>query len=162
VADDAKPINVLKGAGLRPTETRQRVLAALSSAGRSLSHAELADALPDLDRVTVFRSLKILKKARLVHSVRGTDGTARFGPNPAETPGCPGGHPHFLCVECGSMTCLPDQAMPDVRVPRGALVHGKQLVVYGVCAQCAASIKAQTGGRSLRAATHRDASGGEM
>jgi Fur family transcriptional regulator, ferric uptake regulator len=141
--------NILKGAGLRPTPTRQRVLAALVSAGQSLSHAELADALPDLDRVTVFRSLKILKKARLVHSVRGTDGTLRFGTNPAQTAGCPGGHPHFLCVKCGSMACLPDQALPDVRLPRGALVHGKQLVVYGVCAQCAPSIKAP-GGQSQR------------
>jgi Fur family transcriptional regulator, ferric uptake regulator len=162
MTDDLELSKILKGAGLRPTPTRQRVLAALSSAGRSLSHAELADALADLDRVTVFRSLKILKKARLVHSVRGTDGTARFGTNPAETSGCPGGHPHFLCVECGSMTCLPDQAMPDVRVPKGALVHGKQLVVYGVCAQCAASIKARSGGRSQRAGAHGDASGGEI
>jgi Fur family transcriptional regulator, ferric uptake regulator len=150
MAEDHQPTNMLKGAGLRPTPTRQRVLAALMSAGQSLSHAELADALPDLDRVTVFRSLKMLKEVRLVHSVRGTDGTLRFGTNPAQTPGCPGGHPHFLCVECGGMTCLPDQVLPDVRVPRGALVQGKQLVVYGVCARCAPSIKVRTGGQSRR------------
>lgn len=141
MVDDPKPYVLLEGAGLRPTEVRQRVLSALLSAGRSLSHRELADLLVGLDRVTIFRSLKLLKKSALVHGVQGVDGTLRYVVNPSErrggNAGCPGGHPHFLCLECGAMTCLLDQELPRVRVSEGAEVRGKQLLVYGICPSCA-------------------------
>ena len=54
-------IDILDGAGIRPTKARAQVLEAILSSGRSLSHSELASLLPALDRVTVFRSLKALK-----------------------------------------------------------------------------------------------------
>jgi Fur family ferric uptake transcriptional regulator len=132
-----EPSIMLKRAGLRPTSARQRVLSSLRAAGRSLSHRELADLLLGLDRVTIFRSLKNLKKARLVHSVQGIDRTLRYFINPDEKRGCPGGHPHFLCLKCGGMSCLTDQQIAVVRVPPGAEVRGKQLLVYGDCPSCA-------------------------
>ena len=137
---------MLKEAGLRPTSARQRVLSSLQTAGKSLSHRELVDLLFGLDRVTIFRSLKNLKKARLVHSVQGVDRTLRYFINPAEKRGCPGGHPHFLCLKCGGMSCLSDQQIAVVRVPPGAEVRGKQLLVYGVCPSCA-SKRARTAPR---------------
>lgn len=132
----AKPSSVLKDAGLRPTLARQRVLSSLLTAGRSLSHRELVDLLFELDRVTIFRSLKNLKKARLVHSVQGIDGTLRYVPNPTQERGCPGGHPHFLCLECRGMSCLIDQDMPVIRVPERTEVRGKQFLIYGICPSC--------------------------
>jgi Fur family ferric uptake transcriptional regulator/Fur family zinc uptake transcriptional regulator len=53
-------------------------------------------------------------------------------------PGCPGNHPHFLCRVCGRMSCLSEQTLPRVEVPEGAEVEGKQLLVFGVCAECRA------------------------
>ena len=146
----AEPLTMLKEAGLRPTTARQRVLSSLLTAGRSLSHRELAERLSEIDRVTIFRSLKNLRKARLVHSVQGIDGTLRYVPNPAPARGCPGGHPHFLCVKCRGMTCLTDQSMPVVRVPEGTEVRGKQFLVYGVCSSCASLKHARTAPRSNR------------
>ena len=130
---------LLREAGLRPTSARQRVLASLHTAGRALSHRELVDLLTGLDRVTIFRALKNLRKARLVHSVQGIDRTLRYFPNTEETRGCPGGHPHFLCLRCRGMSCLADQAIAVVRVPSGAEVRGKQLLVYGLCPACASN-----------------------
>ncbi|HUW41704.1 MAG TPA: transcriptional repressor [Rectinemataceae bacterium] len=143
MADDSASCDLLEGAGLRPTEVRRRVLSALLSAGRPLSHRELVELLPGLDRVSIFRSLKLLKEAALLHGVQGVDGTLRFVVNPAERKGCPGGHAHFLCLECGAMTCLLDQELPRVRVPEGAEVRGKQLLVYGLCPACAAGKRAR-------------------
>jgi Fe2+ or Zn2+ uptake regulation protein len=137
MSDDTESGAMLEEAGLRPTPVRQRVLSALLDSGRSLSHRELTDLLAGLDRVTIFRSIKLLKKAGLVHGVQGIDGTIRYVVNPREKRGCPGGHPHFFCVACGTMTCLDDQALPHVSVPRGAEVGGKQLLVYGRCPACA-------------------------
>jgi len=174
---------MLEEAGLRPTTVRQRVLSALFASGRSLSHRELADLLVGLDRVTIFRSLKLLKGAGLVHGVQGVDGTLRYIANPAERRGaagqsaagraatgdrvagaaggqtqdaaegrCPGGHPHFLCLQCGAMTCLADQGMPYLRVPEGAEVRGKQLLIYGICPSCASGKRASSAPRSNRGA----------
>ncbi|MGA2546621.1 MAG: transcriptional repressor [Rectinemataceae bacterium] len=137
MAEDRGSWAMLEEAGLRPTEVRQRVLSSLLAAGSSLSHRELTDLLVGLDRVTIFRSIKLLKKAGLVHGVQGIDGTLRYVVNPREKRGCPGGHPHFFCVACGTMTCLADQALPHVRVPQGAEVGGKQFLVYGRCPSCA-------------------------
>jgi Fur family transcriptional regulator, ferric uptake regulator len=142
----AEPSTVLREAGLRPTSARLRVLSSLQTAGRSLSHRELVDLLFGIDRVTIFRSLKNLKKARLVHSVQGVDRTLRYFINPAEKRGCPGGHPHFLCLRCRGMSCLTDQQIAVVRVPPGAEVRGKQLLVYGICTSCA-SKRARTAPR---------------
>jgi Fe2+ or Zn2+ uptake regulation protein len=129
-------IALLSEAGLRPTAQRESVLATLLATGRSLSHPELADLLPALDRVTVFRSLKTLKASGLLHAVRGIDGIQRYFVNPRGKRGCPGSHPHFLCLVCGEMSCLEDQVLPRVEVPRGSEVQGKQLLVYGTCARC--------------------------
>jgi len=132
-------VALLNEAGLRPTAPRETVLATLLAAGRSLSHPDLADLLPALDRVTVFRSLKTLKASGLLHAVRGIDGILRYFVNPHGKRGCPGSHPHFLCLGCGEMSCLEDQSLPRVEVPRGSEVQGKQLLVYGVCARCSAA-----------------------
>jgi Fur family ferric uptake transcriptional regulator len=42
------------------------------------------------------------------------------------------------------MSCLLDQEMPVVRVPAGAQVRGKQLLVYGICPDCASLKPART------------------
>lgn len=128
---------MLERAGLRRTELRLLLLSTLLGAGPSLSHRELVDRLAGLDRVTVYRNLKLLQKAGLVHGVQGVDGVRRYIVNPSGKPGCPGGHPHFLCLGCGEMSCLSGQELPRVSVPKGAEVRGKQLLVYGLCASCA-------------------------
>ncbi|HOX46001.1 MAG TPA: transcriptional repressor [Myxococcota bacterium] len=128
----------LAAAGLRRTGPRLAVLRALFRARRPLAHAELAAraALGGLDRVTIYRVLAALRRAGLVHEVRGVDGTLRFGWHPGQDAHCPGDHAHFLCLRCGGMQCLSEQPMPRVAVPRGARVQGKQLLAYGTCARC--------------------------
>jgi Fe2+ or Zn2+ uptake regulation protein len=148
MAEDQGSWAMLEEAGLRPTEVRQRVLSSLLAAGSSLSHRELTDLLVGLDRVTIFRSIKLLKRAGLVHGVQGIDGTLRYVVNPREKRGCPGGHPHFFCVACGTMTCLADQVLPHVSVPLGAEVGGKQLLIYGRCPACASPRPTQVAPRS--------------
>jgi len=143
---------LLEESGLRPTEVRRRVLTSLLGAACALSHRELVDNLAGLDRVTIFRNLKLLKEAGLVHGVQGIDGSLRYVVNPVGNKGCPGGHPHFLCLECGTMTCLVGQELPRVSVPRSVEVRGKQFLVYGLCAACARSKRVRPARSSRRGA----------
>lgn len=135
--NDSEPSAILAKRGLRSTQARIDVLSVLLETRRSLSHAELAALLGGLDRITIFRSLKTLKKSGILHSVRSLDGVLRYVVNPVGGEGCPGSHPHFLCLECGTMTCLAEAALPRVEVPEGTQVRGKQFLIYGSCAACA-------------------------
>jgi Fur family ferric uptake transcriptional regulator/Fur family zinc uptake transcriptional regulator len=127
---------LLKSAGLKVTPPRLDVLKHLTEARRPMSHSELQDALPEMDRVTLYRTLFAFVEADIAHQVQGLDGTWRFCAHLRGTEGCPGNHPHFLCVSCGMMMCLTDQELPRVQIPGGYTVQGKQLVAYGKCPDC--------------------------
>lgn len=122
---------------MRVTRLRQEVFVHLLEQRRPLSHQEISARLPGCDRVSLYRTLNTLAAAGLVHAVRGLEGVWRFCAHPPRHDGCPGNHPHFLCIDCGRMTCLTGQTLPHVEVPAGVEVKGKQLLVYGRCARCA-------------------------
>ncbi len=131
---------LLRGAGLRCTPARDAVLGVLARRGRPLAHREILDArgLAGLDRVTLYRTLAALLAAGLVHRVQDAEGIWRFCAHVRRGRHCPANHPHFQCTRCGRMRCLADQALPRVTVRSRERVTGKQLVVYGLCAACAA------------------------
>jgi Fur family ferric uptake transcriptional regulator/Fur family zinc uptake transcriptional regulator len=130
--------SALRAAGLRRTRARQAILDVLQGADRPLSHQEIArePAIRRLDRVTLYRTLKTLQNAGLLHRIQGVDGVWRFRSHAPRSGRCGGDHIHFLCLVCNRMSCLPEQPLPWVRAPEGAEVFGKQLVVYGRCAGC--------------------------
>ena len=132
---------LLKSAGLRCTPARELVLGFLSRMGRPLAHSEIAKAKgpAELDRVTLYRTLAVLEDAGLVHRVQDQEGAWRFCAHVQVSTGCPGNHAHFQCTRCSRMHCLPGQALPWIAVPDGALVIGKQFLIYGLCAACAGS-----------------------
>ncbi|MBQ9396572.1 MAG: transcriptional repressor [Proteobacteria bacterium] len=133
----------LKRAGLRATKQRIGVLAVLQDENRPLSHLELLQKLADsrFDRVTLYRILAMLTEAMLVHQVQGLDGVWRFCSHDETCEGCPGGHPHLLCEECGTMTCLTGCKIPHFDVPDDFHVRHKQVVISGICARCSKSHK---------------------
>ena len=123
--------------GVRATPFREQVLSLLLQRGHPMTHAEILQTLPNAaDRVTLYRTLETLRDAGILHQVQGADGVWRFCAHELDGGGCPGGHPHFLCLACGSMVCLTGQPLQRVEVPVDVLVQGKQLVVYGLCASC--------------------------
>jgi Fur family ferric uptake transcriptional regulator/Fur family zinc uptake transcriptional regulator len=136
------PLDLLREKGMKTTTPRRQVLEILLERREPLSHTEIYERLAALnpkrlpDRVTLYRVLSAFSDARLVHQIQGTDGTARFCVHDPPCGGCPGNHPHFLCRSCGRMLCLSEQSLPHVEVPEGAIVEGKQLLVFGLCPLC--------------------------
>lgn len=130
---------LLSESGLRVTRQRKLVLDLLLKKAAPLSHSEISSLLDEpLDKVTLYRTLETLRSVNIVHQVQGPDGAWRFCAHDREAGGCPGDHPHFLCLECGKMSCISDQKMPRITVPGGYAVEGKQMVLYGLCPECAA------------------------
>ena len=133
---------LLKKVGLRRTAARETLLLLLADAGHPLSHRDILarqKGKEALDRVTVYRTLETLQEAGILHRIQGTDGAWRFCRHQCESAEkCAGNHIHFLCSNCDQMSCLPEQPLPWIVAPRGALIHSKQLVVHGYCAACVA------------------------
>ncbi len=128
---------MLNNAKLRATNQRKVVLGLLIEKASPLSHSEISSTLTEpLDKVTLYRTLQTMTASGIVHQVQGLDGVWRFCAHDPESKGCPGDHPHFLCLHCGKMICLTNQRLPRVEVPDGMTVEGKQLVVYGCCSEC--------------------------
>jgi Fur family transcriptional regulator, ferric uptake regulator len=136
---------LLKSNGLKRTAAREAILKLLADAERPLSHHDILNnksSKVHLDRVTVYRTLETLQNKGLLHRIQGMDGTWRFCRHRSEAPGeCAGNHIHFLCSKCDQMSCLPEQPLPWIETPAGAIVHSKQLVVHGHCAACVAREK---------------------
>lgn len=129
---------VLREAGLRSTAPRLAVLRELRRCESPATHAELADRLVPLgfDKATVFRNLNDLAEAGLATRTELGDHVWRFE---ARRPGDPehGVHPHFVCVDCGGVTCLSDVEF-DAATKRQASRVGRvtEVLLKGHCVAC--------------------------
>jgi Fur family ferric uptake transcriptional regulator len=108
--------------------------------GRPLSHNEVSAALAGLgfDHATIYRNLTDLSDAGLVTRTDLGDHIWRFELRRA-TEDHKVQHPHFLCMDCGVVSCLPAGAV-TLRAADGAprsMRKGSVAVqVQGRCDQC--------------------------
>jgi len=103
---------MLKEAGLRSTPARISVINALKRSSKPQTHAQLADELVPLgfDKATDFRNLNDLAEAVLVLRTELEDHVWRFELRDPKHDRS--SHPHFVCVDCGSVSCIDDMALP--------------------------------------------------
>lgn len=132
---------LLRSSGVRATPARIAVLQELRAVGSPLTHADLAEKLVPLgfDKATVFRNLSDLTDAELISRTELGDHVWRFE---ARDPHNPGGdkHPHFVCVECGGVTCLGDMEF-TTGSKRRANTIGRitEILIKGHCTDCEAT-----------------------
>jgi len=129
----------LRRAGLRKTAPRLAVLKELSHATSPMSHGEIAEALAPLgyERPTVYRNLMDLVGADLVRRTDLGDHVWRFE---LREGGAKHEHPHFLCVDCGGISCLPDESVrlvPPRGAPRAMRSRKIEVQLKGRCDACA-------------------------
>jgi Fur family ferric uptake transcriptional regulator len=143
VAQDASTAELkeqLRGAGLRATASRIAVLQHLRKARRPVSHADVVEALTEetWDRATLYRNLVDLVGAGLAQKVELGDRLWRFSLASTETHD--GSlHPHFICTECGNVSCLPQVSVtaPRKGVPKALRERSVEVHVRGRCDTCA-------------------------
>jgi Fur family ferric uptake transcriptional regulator len=131
----------LREAGLRVTGPRMAVLGLFAGATRPLSHGELADMLEgqSIDRATVFRNLQDMAEVGILRRKDLGDHVWRY--ELASGEGAHGGdeHPHFVCSECGSVSCLAGAAI-SIKAPRSAPAMVRkghfEVQLRGLCDAC--------------------------
>ncbi|HVT09041.1 MAG TPA: transcriptional repressor [Polyangia bacterium] len=130
----------IRDAGLRGTGSRIAVLRLLHEARAPMTHNEVSDKLAasGYDHATIYRNLIDLSRVGLLVRTDLGDHTWRFelrqgsGDHKSQ-------HPHFICIDCGDVNCLPDKAV-SVRgapgVPRALRRRGVVIQLQGRCDSC--------------------------
>ena len=129
----------LRAAGLRSTTSRVAVLQHVSTAGKPVSHADVAEVLvpQGFDKSTLYRCLVELADAGLLARLDAGDHAWRFELRGEEH--ATGDHPHFVCVDCGTVTCLPDievKIAPSKGAKAAALGDVTEVFLKGHCKEC--------------------------
>jgi Fur family transcriptional regulator, ferric uptake regulator len=108
---------LLQAKGLRVTAPRLAVLSALLQAENPLSHAELSLRVGELqaDRVTLYRNLDKLVEAGLARCVSRDGGIGRYEAVGQDANQPDHAHPHFVCTDCGTVSCLPAELAVQVQ-----------------------------------------------
>lgn len=122
--------------GIRVTGQRLAILHALSKLRIPTSHPELTERLagPGLDRATIYRNLLSLTEAGLLVRTHLGDNVSRFELPSAESSEH-NAHPHFVCNDCGEVTCLPRSAVAlRAEATRNEVA---EIQLRGRCAACA-------------------------
>lgn len=132
--------SAIRATGARVTPSRVRVLGLLRSTHRPLSHGDIEmqlskDALPEMDRVTLYRVLDWLANAGLAH--KGTDARGIFCFSAATPDSEHTRHMHFRCTGCGSVVCLDTPLPPPPKLPKGFRLARTEFDVSGQCSACA-------------------------
>jgi Fur family transcriptional regulator, ferric uptake regulator len=136
--DEARQL--IRTAGLRATPARIAVLQVIYSTPSPLTHAELVERLVanGSDASTIFRALNDMTDANLFRRLDLGDHVWRYemanSHNAAAST-----HPHFLCLDCGEITCLePVDIRPLTKDNRELKKVGKvtEVLLKGSCASC--------------------------
>lgn len=131
----------LRALDLRATGSRVAVLSALHEAGRPMTQAEvMAELGAGHDGATVYRVLSDLAEVGLLRRLDLGDKVWRFELDDA----CRGvafDHPHFMCDQCQSVTCLPELVLRtrDGGVPEALVGAALTVRISGLCRRCAAA-----------------------
>jgi Fur family transcriptional regulator, ferric uptake regulator len=137
--DEVRDIRtLLKSSGIRATPARISVLRELRAAHSPLTHADLTEILvPEgFDKATVFRNLADLTEAGLVSRTELGDHVWRFEALDPDHPGAEK-HPHFVCVDCGSVTCLGDMEFTAKSRKQAAAIRNiTEILIKGHCSEC--------------------------
>lgn len=117
------------------------VLRHLAKVARPLSHGEMVEALGEFgfDQSTIYRALHELGEAGVLSRLDLGDQVRRFELR-GDTRSDEVEHPHFMCVDCGKVTCLDDfsfQLMPGRGARRDRLGAITEVLLRGHCGSCA-------------------------
>lgn len=127
--------DTIRFSGLTPTENRKRVLKLFRKANRVLSQQEIESSVADMDRITLYRTLKAFVSKGLIHKI--IDGTKHPKYAICQKHGYQKNHAHFHCTVCEKTMCLNQIPNPEIpNIPKGYQVNKTNLVISGVCETC--------------------------
>jgi Fur family ferric uptake transcriptional regulator len=129
----------IRSAGLRATPARIATLRVLHGSESPLTHAVVSEKLHklEIDKATVFRNLTDLVARNVLRRSALGDNVWRFEII-KESAHEHDSHPHFICIDCGSVSCMEDVELKQKSTSTSSLFeHVTEIVLRGHCNDCA-------------------------
>ena len=129
---------ILKDFKLRSTPNREAILHVFLEKDFALTHSDVEQEVPsDLDRVTVYRTLKTFLDRGLIHKVLDDEGSLKYAlcSEACTIANHHHNHVHFKCTKCGQTNCLSIE-IPTVKLPKGFRATESNLLIQGICDAC--------------------------
>lgn len=129
----------LKSHALKVTPIRSSVLEIFLENGKqAITKKFVEESLEEIDRVTLYRTLKAFEEKHLIHKV--VDGTDRIKYALCEEK-CTvhnhrHDHAHFHCQKCGKTECLDESLNLNVTLPEGYRPLNSHFTIEGLCGDC--------------------------
>lgn len=121
---------------IRPTANRLLIWQKIQAFDYAFGLADLQDALPQLDKSTLFRTLMLFVGHQLLHAVDDGSNSQKFCVCHCFEGHHHESHVHLTCRICQKTYCLRMQQIPVVSLPEGFYVEEVSYVVKGVCPHC--------------------------
>jgi len=121
--------------GVKPTAVRILVWEKASRQRKTFSLNDMEEWMPEMDRSSIFRALRLFTEHHLLHEVNDGTGHQKYCV-------CRCGddhhlnHVHFTCLRCGHTYCLEDHQIPVIPLPNGFEMEEVEYVVKGICPKC--------------------------
>jgi len=131
--------SILRSHQLRITDCRLAIIREFLDKNIALSHADLEETLNnEVDRVTIYRTLKTFLEKDLIHKVLDDSGATKYAfcSHGEEAHVHNHEHVHFKCEKCEETTCLEDISLPTISLPKGFEKKEMNLLVQGICEKC--------------------------
>ena len=103
----------IQDAGLRVTGARLLVYKTLLTAQRPMSHTDIVKTIQETsvsygDQATIYRTLQAFRDSKIARISSNARGIARYEiHDPNNEDKATHVHPHFVCKDCGIVSCLP-------------------------------------------------------
>ena len=125
----------LENHGVRPTAVRLLVWKTISPLHHTFTLVDLESLMPDTERSSIFRALRLFAEHHLLHEIDDGSGAQKYC-----VCRCTDGHHlthiHFTCRKCGDTFCLDQMKIPIVSLPQGFVMDDAEYVVKGLCPKC--------------------------
>lgn len=127
----------LQNRNIKPTAMRELVYEVLDKNKKALSLYEIEKQFDNVERSTIFRTLKTFQDKFLIHSVDDGSGAVKYALCEDDcTCSLDDLHYHFLCTKCGQTHCLKNMPIPKVDLPEGFSFDSANFVIKGICPNC--------------------------
>lgn len=132
--DDAQ---LLQQHDVRPTAVRLLIWRTIKQFDFVFALVDLENALPTIDKSTLFRTLTLFCDQQLLHQIPDNSGMHKYCVCSAHN-NCHSNcnHVHLKCKICGKTFCLKNEPIPIVNVPEGFKIEHITYIIEGICPHC--------------------------
>lgn len=132
----------LREAGVRVTAVRLLVWRTIRKECAGIFNlADLEEALPTVDKSTLFRTLSVFSDSHLLDTIDDGTGSQKYCLRSADDPLSGVRHIHFSCRVCHRTVCLTNIPLPEVTLPEGFAVESVEYVAKGICPKCSRNLR---------------------